>query len=288
MPVNRTSPSLGSCTIVIAAVFAAACGQPPATEQGTAAGQTPRTAAAAPAPSAGEATAAADEQTERNANAIAALEKMGAYLRGLKAFQVRSETTQDEVLVDGQTIAFSSVVDLLAQRGPDRLRAEVAGDKQQRFYFYDGQSFTLWAKRANYYATVPAPPTIAALIDRLDDKYDLQLPLVDLFRWGSDRSDTASITAATDAGASEVDGVTCQHYAFRQEGVDWQIWIQLGQHPLPRRLVITTTTDDARPQYGSVMHWNLAPSYDDAAFTFDPPKDTQKIVFAERASGSGQ
>ena len=67
----------------------------------------------------------------------------GAYLRGLKAFQVRSASTRDEVLVDGQKIAFANDVDLLAQRKPDRFRAEVVGDKHQRTYLYDGSSFTL-------------------------------------------------------------------------------------------------------------------------------------------------
>ena len=55
----------------------------------------------------------------------------------------------------------------------------------------------------------------------------------------------------------------------------------MGDHPLPKKLVLTTTTDDARPQHISVLTWNLAPSYNDAAFVFDPPTDAHKIVFAE-------
>ena len=85
----------------------------------------------------------------------------------------------------------------------------------------------------------------------------------------------------TDFGPGVVEGVTCEHYAFRQPGLDWQVWIQLGDHPLPRKLVLTTTTDDARPQHTSVLTWNLAPSYSEDAFVFDPPADAHKIVFAE-------
>ena len=47
-----------------------------------------------------------------------------------------------------------------------------------------------------------------------------------------------------DVGPSVVGGVTCEQYAFRQADIDWQIWIQLGDYPLPRRLVATTTTDE--------------------------------------------
>ena len=84
--------------------------------------------------------------------------------------------------------------------------------------------------------------------------------------WSSD-----GITAAMDVGPSDVGGTTCEHYAFRQEEIDWQIWIQMGDHPLPRKLVITTKTDEARPQHTAVYTWNLAPSYNDPAFEFDPP-----------------
>jgi hypothetical protein len=214
--------------------------------------------------------------------AVAALEKMGAYLRTLNAFQVRAATTREDVLDDGEKVEFSSVTDVLVQR-PDRFRVEVDGDRQTRLYLYDGKTFTLFARRVGYYATVPAPPTIAELADRLDDRYGIEVPLSDLFRWGGPKASTKEITAGSDIGPSVVEGTTCEHYVFRQAGADWQVWIQNGSFPLPRKLVITTTTDDARPQYSAVYTWNLAPSFNDAAFTFDPPDDAKRIVFAEDA-----
>ena len=79
-------------------------------------------------------------------------------------------------------------------------------------------------------------------------------------------------------GPSEIGGVTCGHYAFRQDGLDWQVWIQMGDYPLPRKLVLTTMTDEARPQYVATFTWNLAPSFNDAAFTFVPPKGAGRVV----------
>jgi hypothetical protein len=216
---------------------------------------------------------------ERDPAAIKALEDMSNYLRTLKAIQVHAVTSRDEVLEDGQNVTFSGTVDMIAER-PNRLRAEVITDKQHRMYFGDGKTFSMWARRVNYYATIPAPPTLRALADKLADEYNLELPVADLFHWG-DGDSTAAIVGAIDVGASPIDGTTCEHYAFRQEGADWQVWIQQGNYPLPRKLVITTLTDPARPRFTSVMTWNLAPSYDDAAFTFDPPKDAKKIRLAE-------
>ena len=107
-------------------------------------------------------------------------------------------------------------------------------------------------------------------------------PLYDLYNWGSKDEDINKIKTAVDIGPSSVGGVTCEHYAFHQEGVDWQIWIQLGEFPLPRKLVITTLTDDARPQHSDTLTWNLAPSFNDGAFAFDPPPDAKRVVLAGR------
>ena len=96
-----------------------------------------------------------------------------------------------------------------------------------------------------------------------------------------ERGGKEGITAAVDLGPASVDGTTCEHYAFHQEGLDWQIWIQQGDFALPRKVVLTTLTDDARPQHTSTWTWNLAPSFDDSSFVFTPPKDAHQISFKQ-------
>jgi hypothetical protein len=213
-------------------------------------------------------------------DAMAALDKMGTYLRSLKAFQIRAAITTEDVLDDGQKVEIDSVADLLVDK-PDKLRMEATGDQQHRTYFYDGKTFTLFAQRLNFYATVPAPPTIVELIDKLQDKFDIELPLVDMFDWGTPRAAVKEIKSAIDLGPTSIGGITCEQFAFRQPGIDWQIWIQNGDYPLPRKLVISTLTDEARPEYTSVYTWNLAPSFDATAFLFDKPKDAFQITFAD-------
>jgi hypothetical protein len=220
-----------------------------------------------------------------NPDAIEALNKMGIYLRTLKSFQVEAAITTDGVLDDGQTIQSSKTVDLLAAR-PNRLRAEMTGDGEHKFLLFDGKDFTIFGALVNYYATVPAPPTISGVIDKLSDRYGIEFPLIDLFKWGTDESTINRITAADDIGPSSVDGVTCEQYAFRQQGVDWQIWIQLGEFPLPRKIIIRTLTDDAKPQHSETLNWNLAPSFSDDVFTFSPPPDAHRIVIEEMNADS--
>jgi hypothetical protein len=223
---------------------------------------------------------AADTTTKIDPDAIQALTRMGAYLRTLKAMEVRAAMTTEDVLLDGQKVQSMKTATLVAET-PIRMRLDVADDRQPRLFLYDGKTFTLYAPRSSYYASIPAPPTINELANLLDDKYDIDLPFVDLFRWGTPESNIADITAATDIGPDQVDGTTCEHYAFRQAGLDWEVWMQNGDFPLPRRLVLTTMTDDARPQYTATYTWNLAPSVSADAYTFTPPKDAKKITFAE-------
>ena len=211
--------------------------------------------------------------------AIAALNKMGSYLRSLKAFEVKASTTQDDVLSTGQKAQFSGTQNLLI-RQPNGLRGEVSTGAQHRLWFYDGKNFTLYADGVGYYATVPAPKNLRELGDTLQKKFGIEMPLRDLFLWGTDRAPTKGITSAVDLGQAEVEGTTVQHYAFRQDNVDWQVWIQKGDYPLPRKLVITTTDDDARPDYSAVLNWNLAPSFNNEAFVFYPPPSAKRIVIA--------
>lgn len=230
---------------------------------------------------------AAEANSAIDPDAMDALKRMCAYLRTLKSFQVIADITKDDVLDNGQIVQNASKVDLLAAK-PNRLRVEVTSDETHRLFLYDGKNFTVWGRLVNYYATVPAPPTIGKLLEQVDEKYGIELPLADIFTWGSNEEDVNKIKSGMDIGPSTVDGVTCEHYVFHQENVDWQVWIQLGEFPLPRKLVITTLTDEARPQYSDTLTWNLAPSFNDGAFVFNPPPDAKRIVIAEEKTDATQ
>jgi hypothetical protein len=220
-----------------------------------------------------------DSNDDVDPAAISALKKMGTYLRTLRAFEVESESTTEGVLSNGLKSQSVKKATLLAQR-PDKLRLETQAADGTSFYLFNGRTFTLFDRDMGYYATVPAPSTIKELADVLEEKFDLQLPLVDLFLWGDPNFTEPKITAAIDLGPSSAQGKTCEQYVFRQDGLDWAVWIQLGDFPLPKKLVLTTTTDEARPQHTILLDWNLAPSYNVEAFDFEPPAGAHKIVFA--------
>jgi hypothetical protein len=111
----------------------------------------------------------------------------------------------------------------------------------------------------------------------MEERYRIQLPLEDLFRWGTPAAPLDKFESAMNAGQDYIDDDLCDHYAFRQGKIDWQIWIQTGDKPLPRKVVITNRADEARPQSIALIDWNLKPKFKETVFKFTPPKGAKKI-----------
>jgi hypothetical protein len=75
-----------------------------------------------------------------------------------------------------------------------------------------------------------------------------------------------------------LNGVEVHHLAFRGKEVDWQLWVTDGEKPLPLKYVITSKWVAASPEYSiEFKNWNTAPSLEDSAFVFTPPKDAKRL-----------
>ncbi len=217
---------------------------------------------------------------QRDPDAIAALGKMGESLRGLQNFDVHADVTREEVLTSGQKLQFGGTVDMKARR-PDGLRVDIKSDRQERSLYYDGKTATLYSPRLGYYASFDAPPTIREVVALAADRYGIEVPMADLFTWGTDASDSARIQSAFRVGTETIGDRVCDHYAVRQDGVDWQIWIREGEEALPCKIVITTTDDPSMPQYSAVYDWSPGGAHAANTFTFTPPASARKIAFAD-------
>jgi hypothetical protein len=217
-------------------------------------------------------------------DAIAALQKMGAFLRSQQSFIVKSQQMTDDVLSSGQKVKYSGSV-VLKVRRPDRLRMDIDSDRRQEHHYYDGKTFTVFGDRVGYWAQFQAPPTLAELKEVLE-KRGIDMPLADLFYWGTDQDGTAKVRTATLIGTSNLNGVPCDHYAFRQADIDWEIWIEQGPRPLPHKIVITTVTERSQPQHVMTLDWDLTPRLGEDLFTFSPPPNSHRIDF-EQVKGKG-
>ena len=242
--------------------------------------------AATKAPAAAKSTAAKVAES-LDPDAAAALDRMGAYLRTLDRFEVSSDNTMEEVLGNGQKLQFLNRVRYVVD-GPDKLYSEIRNDRSDIRLFYDGKALTVENRATGFYAEAPMAGTIGELLRKADEQYGIEFPLQDLFRWGDTMSTAVAPKEGFKVGPARIGNYQTDHYAFRQNGVDFQIWIEQGDKPLPRKLAITTLTDPAQPQYIAYFTWNTELGSDPRRFTFVPGKNSAKISFGTPAAAAAK
>ena len=208
--------------------------------------------------------------------ALQALERMGNYLRSLKQFGVEASSQTDQVLESGQTVEFRHTTRLLAQQ-PDKLMVSVDNQGVRRTLYYNGKRFILYQSPGPYYASAPAPASINGLIDLLNTRYGIELPLADLFRWNANSAQQAGLRSALLIGSDTLDGQRCDHYALRQDDIDWQLWLRQGEQPLPCRLTITRRDIPEHPRHSVDFTWQLKPALSATSFEFAPPHGAQEV-----------
>jgi hypothetical protein len=212
--------------------------------------------------------------------AVQALQRMGAYLSTLTSFEVTTQTSLDLVLTDDQRVTLDGGARYKVRR-PDAFVIDVTSDAKSREYIYDGKQFTIYAPALGLYATASAPPTIGATLDAIWQRFGISLPLQDLFRWSDPNNRRAeSLQSALAVGPATLDGVRADHYLFREGDIDWQIWIQQGDQPLPLKLVIVDRSDPADPAYVARLKWNVSPTLTADDFAFRPDANAKRIPLA--------
>jgi hypothetical protein len=219
-------------------------------------------------------------------DAVKALHDMGGYLRSMKAFELTADVTNEVVLEDGQKLQFDGT-NHYRVKPPNNLAMEINTDRKQRQIFYDGKKLSVYAPRMKYYAQVDAPPTIRQTIDALEQKYNIQTPLADLFFWGTPEDESSKLKSAQYIGYARVDGVDTDQYAYRQDGVDWQLWIERGERHLPVKIAITSTAQRELPTYTARLTWNTHPVLTPDMFAFSPPVDGMRIKLASNTLEEG-
>jgi hypothetical protein len=201
---------------------------------------------------------------------------MISYLRTLDKFEVVSETTTDQVLDNGFRVHFSGRVTYRVRK-PNAFAVDVRTDRRWRQFFYDGRVLTMVAPRSGFYTEITTPPSITGALQVAVSDYGIALPLMDLFIWSGPNQPSHAFVGATTIGYASVAGMSTTHYAFREGDLDWQLWIDRGAHPLPRQIVITNLSDDARPTYTARLSWNLNPRFNADTFVFHASDQHRRI-----------
>jgi hypothetical protein len=218
---------------------------------------------------------------QRDEQAVSALKAMSAYLAGLKSFTVTGVSLEDHQLEAGLMATYPTEIELTVTRPGSLHMKQFDGESTRELYIHGG-SLTLYDSAKGYYATTSVPAGLDAGMEYALEKLGIDAPLMDLVY----KDSFTQLAGTTNpviylTGKSRVSGVYCHQLAIRVADADVQLWVQEGDPPLPRRMIITAKWDAGSPRFNAHMTWNAQPDIAPGAFEFEPPEDAVQIQFEQ-------
>jgi len=165
---------------------------------------------------------------------------------------------------------------------PNRFHITRKGGHSDIELVSDGKTVTLYGRKANAYAQNKAPESLDAFVKEAREKRGVELPGADLFLTDVHEQLMEPVTEAMYLGTGIVDGVECDHLAFRTPDVDWQIWVATGDKPYPCKYVVTSKWTTGAPEYQlRIRNWNDSPKVTDDSFQFKPSDGAKEVKLSD-------
>jgi hypothetical protein len=199
------------------------------------------------------------------------------YMGSQNAIELTFDSYIEVVTPQLEKIQFTNSGEVLLSR-PDKLRAHRVGGYADVVLTFDGKTASVYGKDRNVYAQLEVPGTTDHLIEALRAGQGVALPGADFLLSRPYEVLVADVIEAKHIGRGVIGGVECDHLAFRNFDTDWQLWVEVGDQPIPRKFLITSKTVNGAPQYAfHIKTWKtgFTPAAD--AFSFVPPAGAEKI-----------
>ena len=177
-----------------------------------------------------------------------------------------------------------SLTGVYTMRRPDRFYAKMTGGRGLESW-YNGKMLTIAAHPEKVFAQAPMPETIDRTLDALAERYDMALPMGDLFYGSAEKALLSDTTTGGYVGTENVGDTPCVHLAFQDIGVDWELWLPAQGEPLPKRFKVVQNERTGQPVVDlTFTAWDLAPQISDATFVPKVPADYEGIAILQRAA----
>ncbi len=205
------------------------------------------------------------------------LKSMSTYLANLSSFSMSTDIDNEILDLEGQKLQLSSTASVAIQH-PGNLYIHRKGAYADVEIRFDGETLTVYSKSKGFYWQAKSPGNIDQAIRAMEIETGLDMPGADLLLENPYASLIEGATSGAYLGTAYVHGIECHYLSFRADKVDWQLWVQTGETPLPMKYVITTKWVTAAPQYSiRFRDWNTQPALPADQFTFTAPDGAQEI-----------
>jgi hypothetical protein len=207
------------------------------------------------------------------------LKTMCDFLKSQQQFTYKAEIADDEVYYGGKKLQYEIDMQTFVKR-PDRLRVNAEGDLIDKQFYFDGKTITLYDKDKNVYGVLEVPPDIESALEKANKEFGVRVALTGLASPKLWELLNKRIKTSLYVGQSKIRGVLCHHLSFDGDKVQLQVWIETGDKPLLRKVVLTHKLLPGSPQWTAYLSdWNFSPQLNDNMFVFTPPQGAQKIKF---------
>lgn len=208
---------------------------------------------------------------------------MADYLVKQKTIEFTFDSSIEVITPEIQKIQYTSSGHAFVER-PDRIRVTRLGGTGQLDLYFDGKTATLYGPGIKTYAQIVEAKSINQLIDALEHKYGFAGPGSDLLLSNVYDAMMKGVLDARYLGTGIIGGFKCDHVAFRNQDTDWQLWVEIGPDPIPRKFVITSKTVAAAPEYTVVVrNWKTGMKINPDTFAFTPPPEAKKGTMSDLA-----
>ena len=135
------------------------------------------------------------------------------------------------------------------------------------------------------YAQASIPDEIETAAEFALEELGVEAPLLDMIYKDASThllSSDETILYLTDK--ARVGGTDCHHLAIRGAEVDVQLWVEEGDRPVARKIMIVSKWEGGSPRFTAHLDWDTNPKFESDLFEFKAPKDAMKIEFVTESS----
>ena len=115
------------------------------------------------------------------------------------------------------------------------------------------------------------PPNIESALEKANKEFGVRVALTDLASPNLWELLNKRIKHSLYVGQSKIRGVFCHHLSFDGDEVQLQVWIEAGDQPLPRKVVLTHKNLPGSPQWTAYLSdWNFSPQLPTTCLSLPP------------------
>ena len=212
----------------------------------------------------------------------ALLREMSENMSALKTF---AYTVEERRQNPGQSGAKSErvVTRHVVVRRPNALAFTGKGANGDTAGWYDGKQITLVSHRDKVWARGPMPPTLDEAMDFLADEYDVQMPTADLLYSSPYDAFMTKDTVGGWVDTQKIGDRSCEHLAYRQPVVDWELWLTTDRS-MPCQLKVTYKQNPGHPSTTVTYRGVENPQITDETFKPNVPDGYQRIKILRHAT----